>query len=100
MSIERAPDYVWIVPKDSELGRRLASFTPLGLQLLCREFENLFVLKLQITQTDEPSVRNGVFLDVPRFELAFDAHLLLVEHFRAFHQIAFTLGSPPQLPPE
>jgi len=93
MSTERTPDYVWIVPKESSLGRRLASFTPLGLRLLCREFENLFVLKLQVTETAEPSVRNGVFLDVPRFELAFDAHVLLVEHFQAFQQVAFNFGS-------
>lgn len=100
MSTERTPDYIWIVPKQSQLGRRLASFTPFGLQILCREFESLFVLKLQITETAEPSVRNGVFLDVPRFELSFDAHVLLVEHFRALRQMAFTIGTPASPLPE
>ena len=97
---EPAPDYLWIVPKESELGRRLSSFTLLGLQTLCREFERLFILKLTITETAEAGVRNGVFLDVPRFELAFDAHVLLVEHFKALHQLAFSLGTPAPPQPE
>ena len=97
---EPAHDYIWIVPKESELGRRLSSFTPFGLRTLCRDFERLFILKLSITETTEASVRNGVFLDVPRFELAFDAHMLLIEHFKALQQLAFSLGTPAPQQPE
>jgi hypothetical protein len=100
MSTERTPDYLWIVPKDSELGRRLATFTPFGLRLLRKEFETRFILELQITETDDPGVRNGVYLAFPRFELSFTAHVLLVGHFNALQQLAFDLGSPASPLPE
>jgi hypothetical protein len=102
MSTKRAHDhdYVWIVPKESALGRRLASFTPLGLRVLQREFEKRFVLELTIDETDEANVRNGVYLDFPRYELSFDAHILLLGHFNTLEQLAFQLGSPASPQPE
>ena len=93
-------DYIWVVPKDSEFGRRLSSFTPLGLQTLKQEFERRFVLSLAIAETDDVAVRNGVYMEFPRFELSFDAHTLLYGHFASLERLAFHLGSSTAPQPE
>jgi hypothetical protein len=97
---ERGPDYVWIVPKDSDLGRRLALFTPMGLQVLRREFEKRFVISIQIAEKDAPNVTNGVYVEFARYEISFDAHILLFGHFSALQYLAFHLGSLETNPPD
>ena len=93
MSHIGSPDYVWLVPKDSPLGRRLSLFTPFGLRVLEREFAKKFVVTLSITASDEPDVRHGIYVEFPRYEIAFDAHVLLLGHFAAFEQLAFHTGT-------
>ncbi len=100
MSHIGSPDYVWLVPKDSPLGRRLALFTPLGLRTLEEEFAKQFVVTLSITASDEPDVRHGIYVEFPRYEIAFDAHVLLLGHFAAFERLVFHTRALNAIQPE
>jgi hypothetical protein len=90
--LEATPDFVWIVPKESRLGRRLGTFTPFGLKMLRSGFELCFEVEVQINEPDEPTVHNGVWLDFPRYEISFDVQRLAQIH--AFEQLAFDIGTP------
>ncbi|HKR65530.1 MAG TPA: hypothetical protein VJZ00_17505 [Thermoanaerobaculia bacterium] len=71
----------------------MSLFTPVGLRVLEREFAKKFVVTLSITASDEPDVRHGIYVEFPRYEIAFDAHVLLLGHFAAFEQLAFHTGA-------
>lgn len=71
----------------------MALFTPLGLRTLQEEFAKKFVVTLSITASDEPDVRHGIYVEFPRYEIAFDAHVLLLGHFAAFERLAFHTGA-------
>lgn len=90
--LEATPDYRWIVPKESPLGRRLGTFTAFGLQMLRSDFERRFAVEVQIDEPDEPTVHDGVWLDFPRYEISFDVQRLTQIH--AFEQLAFDTGTP------
>jgi hypothetical protein len=93
------PDFSWIVPKDSDLGRRLASFTPFGLQALRNEFERAYGVAVSIDERDEEADElHGVWSSFARFDVSF--RLQRLWHIRALEHLAYEIGSPPPAAPE
>ena len=89
-----SPDYLYIVPKDSALGQRLAALTDVGLRTLCDEFDRRFRVKVEITpveEDDEPTVHNGAWVDFSRYEIAFFVQRL--RQIREFEDLAFAIGT-------
>lgn len=66
-----ARDVTWIVLKNGDLGKLLASFTPAGLEKLRTDFERTYAVALTIAAFDGgPDERNGAWPGVPRFEIS------------------------------
>lgn len=88
-----ALQFVSIIATDSVVGKRLAKFTPLGLQTLCADFKRRFAVEVEIDLCDEdPGVHGELWLDFPRYEITFRVQRLA--HIRAFEQLAFDTGTP------
>jgi len=88
-------EFISVVPTDTPLGRRLASFAPFGLDQLCSDFEVRFSTKVSIKERDRQMDVDRVVLEgVSWFEITFtpQRHDLLHE----FEQLAFETGSPAQ----
>lgn len=67
-----ARDFKWIVLKNDDLGKLLASLTPAGLETLRTDFERAYAVAITIDEfDDELDERDGAWLDVPRFEISF-----------------------------
>ena len=72
MPHDSAQDFKWIVLKNDDLGKLLASLTPAGLERLRTDFEHTYSVALTIDEfDDELDERDGAWLDVPRFEISF-----------------------------
>lgn len=72
MPHDSAQDFKWIVLKNDDLGKLLASLTPAGLERLRTDFERTYSVALTIDEfDDELDERDGAWLDVPRFEISF-----------------------------
>lgn len=85
--------FVSIIPTDSVVGRRLAKFTPFGLQQLCADFKRRFAVEVEInTCDDEPGVYESLWLDFPHYEVTFRVQRLAL--LREFEQLAFETGTP------
>lgn len=85
--------FVSIIPTDSVVGRRLAKFTPFGLQTLSADFKRRFAVEVEInTCDDDPGVHGSLWLDFPRYEVTFRVQRLA--QLRAFEQLAFETGTP------
>jgi hypothetical protein len=100
MFIDRPPDHTAIIPKESNLGRRLATFTQFGLRALCDAFERRFHVEVGITDvSDEESTKHrGPALDFPRFEISFRVQRL--QQIHDFEQLAFETGTQLRSMPE
>ena len=61
-------DVTWIVLRNEDLGKLLASLTPAGLENLRADIERAHSVPCTIS---ESGVRDGAWPDVPRFEISF-----------------------------
>jgi hypothetical protein len=67
-----AHDFKWIVLKNDDLGKLLASLTSAGLERLRTDFERTYSVALTIDGfDDELDERDDTWLAVPRFEISF-----------------------------
>ncbi len=66
MSLE--PDFTWIVPTTSELGRRLASFSDADWEMFREHVALVRDIDIEVTEETEPRAeRNRVYFDGPAF---------------------------------
>jgi hypothetical protein len=85
-----ARDFKWIVLKNGDLGKLLASFTPAGLETLRTDFERAYAVALTIDEfDDELDERDGAWLDVPRFEISF--RIQRVRLIRALEHLTYAI---------
>ena len=90
MPHDSAQDFKWIVLKNDDLGKLLASLTPAGLERLRTDFERTYSVALTIEEfDDELDERDGAWLDVPRFEISF--RVQRVRLIRALEQLTYAI---------
>lgn len=68
MATNASPYSLWIIPKDSELGRPLAAFTAEDWADLHALFEQRGLALVSTREPSNPTLFNDVYLDFPRYE--------------------------------
>jgi len=83
---------LWIVPKDSPLGRHLASFTDDEWRRLHAYFEARFEA-LTIEEETEGRHHGNVYVEFPRYEIIYPVELL---HTFTLERVAACIRPPAQ----